>query len=100
MPPLLELRGITKRFPGVLANDNIDLSLNEGEILDIKFDSPHIQIWKPKQDNFICIEPWYGWNDMFYNAPEDITKKEQIIKLEVGRTWSATFELKVITNKK
>jgi len=33
MPPLLELRGITKRFPGVLANDHIDLSLNQGEIL-------------------------------------------------------------------
>ncbi|HEY46574.1 MAG TPA: ABC transporter ATP-binding protein [Anaerolineae bacterium] len=33
MPPLLELRGITKVFPGVLANDNIDLTLNEGEIL-------------------------------------------------------------------
>ncbi|MGB3701174.1 MAG: ABC transporter ATP-binding protein [Anaerolineales bacterium] len=33
MPPLLELRGITKRFPGVLANDSIDLELNEGEIL-------------------------------------------------------------------
>ena len=33
MPPLLELRGITKRFPGVIANDHIDLSLNEGEIL-------------------------------------------------------------------
>jgi simple sugar transport system ATP-binding protein len=33
MPPLLELRGITKRFPGVLANDSIDLVLNEGEIL-------------------------------------------------------------------
>ncbi|MGB5846537.1 MAG: ABC transporter ATP-binding protein, partial [Anaerolineales bacterium] len=30
---LLELRGITKRFPGVLANDSIDLELNEGEIL-------------------------------------------------------------------
>ena len=33
MPPVLELRGITKTFPGVLANDNIDLTLNQGEIL-------------------------------------------------------------------
>ncbi len=35
MPPLLELRGITKAFPGVLANDHIDLTLNQGEILAI-----------------------------------------------------------------
>lgn len=33
MPPVLELSQITKRFPGVLANDHIDLTLNEGEIL-------------------------------------------------------------------
>ncbi len=32
MAPVLELRSITKRFPGVLANDHIDLSLEEGEI--------------------------------------------------------------------
>ena len=31
-PPVLELHGITKRFPGVLANDSIDLDLNEGEV--------------------------------------------------------------------
>lgn len=31
-PPLLQLRGITKRFPGALANDQVDLSLKEGEI--------------------------------------------------------------------
>ena len=33
MAPILELRGITKRFPGVLANDHIDLQLHQGEIL-------------------------------------------------------------------
>ena len=33
MEPILELRGITKRFPGVLANDHIDLKLHQGEIL-------------------------------------------------------------------
>jgi ABC-type uncharacterized transport system ATPase subunit len=33
MPPVLELRGITKAFPGVLANDNVNLTLQEGEIL-------------------------------------------------------------------
>jgi len=32
MTDVLELRGITKRFPGVLANDHIDLTLKEGEI--------------------------------------------------------------------
>lgn len=32
MPPLLELSGITKRFPGVLANDHINLTLETGEI--------------------------------------------------------------------
>ena len=33
MSTVLELRGITKAFPGVLANDHIDLSLQKGEIL-------------------------------------------------------------------
>src|ERR687887_599090 len=30
--PVLELRGITKRFPGVLANDAVDFDLREGEV--------------------------------------------------------------------
>ena len=32
MTTVLELRGITKSFPGVLANDHIDLTLEQGEI--------------------------------------------------------------------
>jgi ABC-type uncharacterized transport system ATPase subunit len=32
-PVVLEARGITKRFPGVLANDNVSLRLHQGEVL-------------------------------------------------------------------
>ena len=35
MPPVLQFRGITKRFPGVLANDHIDLELEEGQVLSL-----------------------------------------------------------------
>jgi len=31
-PPRLEMRGITKQFPGVLANDNVDVTVQPGEI--------------------------------------------------------------------
>jgi len=30
--PILEVRGVTKTFPGVIANENVDLVLNKGEI--------------------------------------------------------------------
>jgi simple sugar transport system ATP-binding protein len=32
MAPVLELQGITKRFPGVVANDGTDFDLHEGEV--------------------------------------------------------------------
>src|SRR5689334_16094996 len=37
LPPqvVLEARGLTKRFPGVLANDHISLQLNKGEVLGL-----------------------------------------------------------------
>lgn len=33
--PVLEVRGITKRFPGVVANDNVQLSLYKGKVLGL-----------------------------------------------------------------
>ena len=32
MAPLLKLSGVTKSFPGILANDNVDLNVMPGEI--------------------------------------------------------------------
>lgn len=32
---VLEVRGLTKRFPGVLANDHIDLTLRKGQVLGL-----------------------------------------------------------------
>jgi len=34
-PPVLEVRGITKRFPGVLANDSVDLTLRKSQVLGL-----------------------------------------------------------------
>jgi len=31
-PPMLEMRGITKRFPGVIANDNVSFDVRQGEV--------------------------------------------------------------------
>ena len=31
-PPVVELAGITKAYPGVVANDCVDLSLHRGEV--------------------------------------------------------------------
>ncbi|NTU71122.1 MAG: ABC transporter ATP-binding protein [Coriobacteriia bacterium] len=33
LPPVLELRGITKRFPGVLANEDVSVSVSPGEVV-------------------------------------------------------------------
>ena len=32
MATAIELKGITKRFPGVIANDNVNLTVEKGEI--------------------------------------------------------------------
>ncbi|MCU0475108.1 MAG: ABC transporter ATP-binding protein [Anaerolineae bacterium] len=34
-PTVLEVRGLTKRFPGVVANDHISLALRQGEVLGL-----------------------------------------------------------------
>ncbi|TCG10799.1 hypothetical protein [Mycoplasma todarodis] len=99
----LKALGFGKDYDTLIAKDIKDKELNlvtDNLTLNFKFDSPHVQVWKPKDDNFICIEPWYGTNDSWYDAPADITKKDKIIELKRGMIWSATFELSFKENKK
>ncbi|NQZ28941.1 MAG: hypothetical protein HRT98_00995 [Mycoplasmatales bacterium] len=99
----LNTLGFGKDYDTLIAKNiekkKISLITNDYTI-NFLFDSPHLQIWKPKEDNFVCIEPWYGTNDSWYNAPTDITKKDGIIELKRGMTWSATFEVAFKQNKK
>ena len=44
-PPLLEMRGISRRFPGVLALDHVDFDLRAGEAVSYT----HLDVYK-RQD--------------------------------------------------
>ncbi len=74
--------------------------VNQEETLSFTFDSKNLQVWKPSDDNFICIEPWYGFNDNFYDAPANIEEKKEINELPGHKTWIATFEIELKKNKK
>ena len=41
-PPAVALRGITKRFGSVVANDRVDLTLHRGEILSLLGERPKL----------------------------------------------------------
>ena len=66
---------------------NIIYEIN-GTMIDVSFDSKNLQLWKPKDASFICIEPWYGRNDVEYDAPKSIIKRDEIISLESGKTFT------------
>ncbi len=44
------------------------------------------QLWKPKNADFICIEPWQGYNDDEYEYPIEASKKLETIMLGSGET--------------
>lgn len=56
---------------------------------------PYIAFWKPLRANFICIEPWYGINDILNTSP-NIILKEGIQKLNTNSEFNAKlkFEFK------
>lgn len=56
-------------------------------------DWPYFGIWAKKgNDQFICLEPWYGIADS-ENADNHLSKKEGVIQISPGKHFSAQFSL-------
>jgi len=83
--PLLEVQGITKRFGGLLANDNISFTVNQGEIVGII--GPN---GSGKSTLFNCITGFYRpeAGRVLYQG-RDIThlSADRICKLGIARTF-------------
>ncbi len=83
--PLLEVRGVTKRFGGLLANDDVSFTVKDGEIVSII--GPN---GAGKSTLFNCITGFYRPNGgrIFYQG-EDITRfgADRICKLGIARTF-------------
>lgn len=45
-----------------------------------------IQVWKPKDAMFVCLEPWIGQGDFEYDAPIAAKDKRGIIELKSGNS--------------
>jgi branched-chain amino acid transport system ATP-binding protein len=83
--PLLDVRGVTKRFGGLLANDDVSFAVGEGEIVSII--GPN---GAGKSTLFNCITGFYRPNagTVRYRG-RDITRlaADRICKLGIARTF-------------
>ncbi|HWT83084.1 MAG TPA: ATP-binding cassette domain-containing protein, partial [Candidatus Methylomirabilis sp.] len=83
--PLLEAHGVTKRFGGLLANDDVSFTVSDGEIVSII--GPN---GAGKSTLFNCITGFYRPNAgrVFYQG-KDITRfgADRICKLGIARTF-------------
>ncbi len=81
-PPVLEVRGITKRFPGVLANDKVNLVLRKGQVLGLLGENG---AGKSTLMNMIygLYKPDEG-EILVNGAPVDIAGPKDAIKLGIG----------------
>ena len=85
MTPCLEIHGVTKRFGGLTATDNVSFAVNEGEIVSVI--GPN---GAGKSTLFNCITGYYRPNaGRILFRGEDITRfsAHRICKLGIARTF-------------
>jgi general nucleoside transport system ATP-binding protein len=93
--PVLELRGITKRFPGVLANDHIDFDLRRGEV--------HALLGENGAGKSTLMSILYGLytadsGEIFMNGePVTISSPKHAIELGIGMVHQHFMLIPVMT---
>jgi branched-chain amino acid transport system ATP-binding protein len=83
--PCLEIKGVTKRFGGLAANDNVSFTVGEGEIVSVI--GPN---GAGKSTLFNCITGFYPANEgQILFRGRDITREraDAICKLGIARTF-------------
>ncbi|MCX5817782.1 MAG: ABC transporter ATP-binding protein [Proteobacteria bacterium] len=81
----LEVKGVTKHFGGLYANDNIDFTVEEGEIVSVI--GPN---GAGKSTIFNCITGFYPANSgkiFFYGKDITHCKADKICKIGIARTF-------------
>src|SRR5512136_320738 len=93
--PILELRGITKQFPGVLANDHIDFTLEKGEI--------HVLLGENGAGKTTLMNILYGLYDpdegeiLVHDKKVDIKNPNDAIALGIGMVHQHFMLVPVLT---
>jgi galactose mutarotase-like enzyme len=82
---------------------SVDTSINKVTLvnhdykLNLYFDAPNIVFWKKPTDNFICVEPYYGYSDAFdVEFPSKIEDKQDIIKLGSSDTFTSMYVIEYL----
>ncbi len=95
MAPILCMRGITKHFPGVLANDRIDLEVEEGEI--------HALLGENGAGKTTLMNILYGLYEpqegeiVFQGRPIKVSSPHQAIGLGIGMVHQHFMLIPVFT---
>lgn len=85
----LELKGITKYFPGIVANDNVDFNLREGEIHTILGENG---AGKSTLMNIIAgLYPADEGEIKVFGETVNFTNPRQAIEKSIGMVFSAFY---------
>ena len=94
-PPLLELKGITKRFPGVVANDRVDFDLKPREV--------HALLGENGAGKSTLMNILYGFyrpdegEILLKGKPADIHSPQDAIELGIGMVHQHFMLIPVMT---